>query len=724
MVQFIVASFLTAVATFALAIFVFLYNRRGKVNRIFCVYSLSIAEWSFFTALHGMTDVKWISFAAAKIMHVGVFFIPVLFFHFTLQILYCLEKYRKVLKAGYVLSSCLAAVNFATPFIVRDVSPKLGYHYFMSAGSLYPVVIVIFLFFATSGLYLLLKSYRASHGKKRNQLKYLFWGSLLGYTMGISNFLPVYGITVFPYPFGSYGIALYVAITAYAIVRYQFLDIEVIVKKTLVFTGLFIATYAIFSGFASLGTFIFEDIVRSRWLAMVPSVFVIVLLFHPLESFLRMVTDKYLFQKKYDVKQILKTFANEVLTVLDLNDLIHQTVNKITEIMKLESGSVFLYDKAAGNLSLAAGVDVPIGNYTVNIGQELLSELFRNDNCVYVGGPDNETAHKKLLPRNIRAIFGEMDPALVIPLAYRNDAVGLMALGKKKSDEEFTPDDIDILLPLARTLSIAITNASLFEQLSEAQAQAAQREKMAVIGTLSAGINHEICNPLGIARGQCEMFLLNMADGVYKDKSPRELLLKAQEIMRKVIKETDRATVITRKLSSFAKPAKGEMADNVQVEKELEEVISLVEHDLSLDDITVSREIQTGLPPISADRKQLQEIFFNIIRNAAQSIRGKGEIIVRIFAAAGKVRIDIADNGAGINKMYLDRIFDPFFTTKDPGEGTGLGLFIVKQIIERNNGSISVESLPEEGTVFHIAFEIARREGIPDANRVCDRVAS
>ena len=85
------------------------------------------------------------------------------------------------------------------------------------------------------------------------------------------------------------------------------------------------------------------------------------------------------------------------------------------------------------------------------------------------------------------------------------------------------------------------------------RAEAAQREKMAVIGTLSAGINHEICNPLGIARGQCEAFLLNLKDGLYKNKTTEELLQKAQEIMEKVIHETDRATTITKRLSSFAK---------------------------------------------------------------------------------------------------------------------------------------------------------------------------
>src|SRR3989344_9541262 len=104
-------------------------------------------------------------------------------------------------------------------------------------------------------------------------------------------------------------------------------------------------------------------------------------------------------------------------------------------------------------------------------------------------------------------------------------------------------------MTLARTLGIAIANAQLFDELSKTQAEAAQREKMAVIGTLAAGINHEICNPLGIVRGQCEMFLLNLRDGIYSSKDRDEICQIATDIMNKVIKETDRATGITKKLS-------------------------------------------------------------------------------------------------------------------------------------------------------------------------------
>ena len=114
-------------------------------------------------------------------------------------------------------------------------------------------------------------------------------------------------------------------------------------------------------------------------------------------------------------------------------------------------------------------------------------------------------------------IFPRNDESMLeLPITNKDKTIGTLVLGRKKSDEDYTQDDLDILLPLARTLAIAISNAQLFVTLGKTQAEAAQKEKMAVIGTLSAGINHEICNPLGIARGQCEAFLLNIKDGLYK----------------------------------------------------------------------------------------------------------------------------------------------------------------------------------------------------------------
>ncbi|MDP8299852.1 MAG: ATP-binding protein [Candidatus Tantalella remota] len=479
---------------------------------------------------------------------------------------------------------------------------------------------------------------------------------------------------------------------------------ESCVKKIFVFAGLFLISCVVVAVLSVLSQEGFKDLAGARrWVSVIPGVFVVVLMLRPLENVLRGVSDRVLFQKKYDYKHSLRMFSNEVNTILYLDMLVKLTVCKLVDIMKLENVVIMLYDEAEKFFYVSASEGVVMSGIEIASGDRIIDVLkmegkyIRLDNGQISGGIGDAE----------KDIIRELDSAMILPLSHRNEMVGMLSLGKKKSDEEFTEDDLDILEPLARTLSIAIVNAQLFEKLSEAQARAAQREKMAVIGTLSAGINHEICNPLGIARGQCEMFLLNLKEGIYNDKSHEELLEKAQTIMDKVIREMDRATVITRKLSSFAKPSRDSIRDDVDVAKEIEEVISLVEYDLNLDDISVEQDIEPDLPPIAADPKQVQEIFFNIMRNAAQAMEGVGTIIMAASSAGKSVFIEIKDSGKGISFANLGKIFDPFFSTKDPGSGTGLGLFIVKQIVEHNGGKISVESEQGEGTVVRLEFPVS-----------------
>ena len=136
-------------------------------------------------------------------------------------------------------------------------------------------------------------------------------------------------------------------------------------------------------------------------------------------------------------------------------------------------------------------------------------------------------------------------------------------------------------------------------------------------------------------------------------------------------------------------------------------MLLLIGHDLQLEKITVEQDIQPSLPPIVVDQRQFQEVLFNLMRNAGQAIRPPGTITVRAHTGSGThVRIEIADTGNGIPPEKLDKIYDPFFTTKDPGKGTGLGLFIVRQIVERNKGRITVESTVGKGTTFFLDFPI------------------
>lgn len=693
-----ISNLLGAVTNSAIALFVYFKGRGSKATRLWAVFTGCVAVYGFGAYMAVEADNYNQAFFWWQVSYAGVILIPVLFMHF---VYIFLDIHRSVfLRAVYAITAVIWFANiFSRNLFIGNV--KLLFadsRWFSPAWWVYPpgplhIFHTLFLYGGLLSflLLLLIKAYGKVGGVKRTQIGYFFIAMAFGFFGGGTSYLPCFGINV--YPVLNFTVPLYTFIIAYAIVRHNLMEIGVIIRKTIIFGGLFIAAYSIFAAFAYFGAVFFENIIQNRWLALAPSIFVIVLIVRPLENFLREATDKYLFQKKYDYKQLLRKFSDEVLTVLDLGSLVYMTVNTLAEIVKLDTAAIFLLSERDGVYERAASIGE--GCYD-KFSLDIVLKAVKAGG--YLLRPDDSEDKKLAFD------FDEMKASLVIPLSHRNTVVGALILGRKLSDEMLTQDDVDIILTLAKTLSVAIINARLFEQLSASQAQAAQREKMAVIGTLSAGINHEICNPLGIIRGQCEMFLLNMRDGLYNDKDPKELLDRSCEIMKIVVRETDRASAITKKLSAFAKPASGKLVPGVNVVEEIEEVLSMVEHDLSLENVVILRNFEKGLPEITADKKQVQEIFFNIIRNAFQSIVRNGRIEVSVFRSDGGVRIKVRDSGEGIKEDIIGKVFDPFFTTKEPGKGSGLGLFIVKQIVERNNGKISVKSVFGEGTEFTLDF--------------------
>lgn len=236
-------------------------------------------------------------------------------------------------------------------------------------------------------------------------------------------------------------------------------------------------------------------------------------------------------------------------------------------------------------------------------------------------------------------------------------------------------------------------------------AEALQREKMAFLDMLASAINHEIANPLSIARGQCEAFVLGWKEGLYKDKPPDELIAKSVLIMERVIKETDRIADITKRLTDFVKPGKATKPQKINVAGEIAEALTFLNAEIKLSDIEIKKDIPPDLPFITADKKHIQQIFFNVIKNAVQALKERRAIEIIGKKEDSYLRFEIKDAGSGIREEDMKNIFVPFFTTKT--NGTGLGLFIVKQLTEINKGRIEIKSKIGEETSVILYFPVA-----------------
>lgn len=228
----------------------------------------------------------------------------------------------------------------------------------------------------------------------------------------------------------------------------------------------------------------------------------------------------------------------------------------------------------------------------------------------------------------------------------------------------------------------------------ELESKIISSEKLAAVGQLAAGIAHEVNNPLG--------GILNCLYNFRNKKITDERKAEYIEFMEDGIK---RVQNIVRQLLDFSQQHTPELK-LTDVNAMIEALIPLFIHSVKGRDISVATRLGSGLPPIMADKHQIEQILVNLILNAVQAVGNGGAIEVRTSVSGPWYVIEVADNGCGISKENLGRVFDPFFTTKGVGKGTGLGLSVSRGIIEGHKGRIEVDSKAGEGSTFRVCLPV------------------
>lgn len=244
------------------------------------------------------------------------------------------------------------------------------------------------------------------------------------------------------------------------------------------------------------------------------------------------------------------------------------------------------------------------------------------------------------------------------------------------------------------------TNLALekaYRELKGSQAQLVQAGKLAAIGRLTAGIAHELNNPLTSVLGYAQLLQVARLDK------------QAKTDLDRIVEGAERAARIVRNLLTFARQQKPERR-LIEINDIILSILDLKAYHLKVENVKVIKELARDLPPTVADPSQLSQVFLNLISNAQQAMveaHGGGTLTVRSeLVNGGDIRIEIADDGPGIPAEIIGRIFDPFFTTKEVGQGTGLGLSICYGIVQEHGGRIWVESQSSQGATFFVELPI------------------
>ena len=321
-------------------------------------------------------------------------------------------------------------------------------------------------------------------------------------------------------------------------------------------------------------------------------------------------------------------------------------------------------------------------------------------------------------PRVNRGLINFLDVKsfAAVPLLSREKVLGGIAADNLVSQRSITEKKLQSLMIFANQAALALENALMYEELrafssqlgervkratlelEETQRQLFQSEKLAALGKLSAGIAHEIRNPLTSIKILIHSLVDEMATPASREKDLAVIETEIEQV-NKIIKQ----------FLDFARPRPPSL-EPIDVRKVLEETLALIVYEMEAQEVLLEREYAPGLPPVPMDREQMKQVFLNLLLNAIQAMEQGGKLKVATAlkhpvpgANRGSfAKISFQDTGKGIPEDVKGKVFEPFYSTKEGG--IGLGLSIAQRIVEEHGGEIGLESSPGKGTVFYLTI--------------------
>lgn len=713
-----------------LGLFVYTKNPSGAINRRFFGWLLSLSLWHFGTFLTYLADNPTSALLSVRISHLGVTLIPATFLHFMEVFVHGKSLNKRLLIAAYFVSVVFEILNL-TPFFIASVS-KMSFSYYNNGGPIYGLFIAYFGLIVAYCLFILLRRVKRSTGRERTHAKLLLIGFVIAYVSGVCDFLPMYKINI--YPPGNIFNILFVGIVAYTILVHKWLDIEVIIKKTLVFAGLFTVIMLVISTVTTivqgiLGRFFQIPTMVSTAL----SVLAAIALYDPSKKILVNFTDKYLFQKKLDYTALLKEASQEMAAIKSLKALAKVVVAFLIKKARIVSAAVFVQSDT-GAYVLRASRPVFRGlNRILRSDHPLVEEVNRLLRPV-----DREEITNRFATKSHQGVGGDRELKQCLELfdMFKADVVvpsflypqsrsaenghtknppllrSLLFLGPKKSDEPYTQEDLDIFFTLAQESAIAVENARLYdeavrkteqlremnqelananERLQVTQASLIVAEKNATMAGMAKAIGHEVNNPLTtvilridkIHTSKVKKFkeaIERITPQVNEEetKTLSQLCQSIDDDSQSAYRAAQRINAVVHTLTDILRDAKGEMGplSLIVLFREALEATRFSTYEENLTGCDIKVAIATNII-VFGNLEQLLQAFVNLIKNAFEAM---GDVRERKIWIRGGMdaedprmaRIEVEDNGPGIPPEVLPRIWNQGFSTK-PRKDNSIG---------------------------------------------------
>jgi len=675
------------------------YKKTGahrRANLAFSVLSWSAAAWGLSLLMeYALKETPWLLFCG-RISFATAGIIPTAFLFFTLLF----PEERKGLNSTKLLLLALPSVFFFVSSFSNKIVSSLGSGSRMfNYGTFYPFFSIYFIGFMLLCFIFLISSYRKAVGLVRLQIKYCLVGMFLTAGFGVTTnlFLPMVGISRFNWA-GPSSSVIMVGFTTYSILKHRLMDINIVFKKgtTYIFLLILLFVPSFLLIVVSQKVF-FNKISYLFSVVIVALLFLITILFYRIKPQTEKAVEQVLFKRLYDYRETLAEFSKAMVSILDLQSLSKKIIEMITQTLEVEKASLFLWDEEKGSYSLFESKNIKITGATPQLPKDSpLPRYLQKVKEIIVKEELAKWAHVPELNDVVNGM-SLLEAEVSIPFISKGQLVGMINLSHKFTKDIYSHEDIELLSTLANQTAVAIENARLYEDLKRSKSYIRRADRLASLGTLTAGLAHEIRNPLVAIKTLTQLLPDRLDDEEFRD-----------QFLKIASGEVDRISSLVNELLDFARPSDPKLKFE-DINTILDGMILLVSTETKKKQINILKNYASDLPPVQIDREQIKQVFLNVLLNAIQATPERGKITVktRPFRKPGGesyAQIEFTDTGCGIPGEHLEEIFNPFFTTKTTG--SGLGLSISHQIIQDHRGYIDVESQLDKGSSFFINLPV------------------
>lgn len=585
------------------------------------------------------------------------------------------------------------------PVLLLSVSPQHSHGWVRGVIFTY-----VFGLLAAGFWSLALRGERSRSRAIQRRVRFLVFIGALAAAFSLADFLWFIGAPL-P-PVGAVLSIVFLFVLAESMTRERLVDLYDILGQLLVSTALAFCLAGIFYVFVVLfGGF------ETMYLGAILAAIVILVLFEPLREKANTYIHKAFFRERVDLERAVSRARRQLTHVLQVEEMLQIVMSALEESRRATGAALYLRDPIGPDFELGAsfGPAAP-ARLDGATGRPLIEKWGATSSLSLEQLTVEASEHRRAgLPRRAEAderllaaaeLLGSFKHAVCVSIRGEDqELTGILLVVDDRVTEAFAPDEIALLESLAVQISVVIENSRQYRRMQE-------RDRLAALGQMAAGLAHEVKNPLGAIKGAAQLLA---------EPGPVEASPQGNEFLSIILEEVDRLDRVVGSVLDYARPSKGNPGA-VEVNGIIRRTLQVLSSERGA--ARIEAELAPELPQVRADAEQLRQVLMNLIHNAIQAMKGAGRVVVATRRRPGRqpsaptsagsgdwVEITVRDEGPGIAPQVLKNLFVPFFTTRD--KGTGLGLAISQRMVQEMGGRIEVASQPGAGATFSVLLPVA-----------------